>query len=906
MAIPSKRFLSLFVVGLLMASSGFLILTARPASALTPHAPIYFFTDSAFSGNPAVSGGNGTAGNPYIIEGWDINASTGIGIHLIRTNAFVLIRNLSVHDGDFPYGGIYLDTSKNVRVENVTLTKNDYGVSQYSGGPLKVRNSTLVNNDYGVRVNSAPYTDVNSTYISGGYWGVYLDHSSYANITYNNISGSTLKGIYTSFDTNTKILGNTIHDNQLGIQLNSARNDVLRNNSFTNDGLHIQGATVLDFATHTITTDNLVNGKPLYYMKNSNSVVVNNIPVGEIILANTTRAKVSNISVSGTDIGAGIYFSTGGWVNDSSFSFNNRYGVDLYYGSGVNILRSTIDSNYDTGMFLGSASNVTLRHDSFVNNTWNGLIMNYATGTVIDNNNFSYSYYGTASWNSGFSTITSNQVWNNTYGVYLSGGTGSVIGGNWVSTNFYGLWLDTSINLTLRDNNISYNNEGAYITGGSGAQILRNSAFSNAVFGLSVTSSTKATFRDNRVVKTLDAIVVYSADRATVTNNTVQGNNRGIFVYNSAYSSINGNNASYNSQGLELFSANYDNVANNTFYRNTAQGVYLISSLYNRVYHNSFIANSVQAYDNWDVYNQWNLSYPNGGNFWSNYTGADVCRGAKQTDCTGPDGIGDTRFNLDGDTFDYQPLMRMPGLPNTAPKAAFTYSPSTIYTTTMVTLDANPSWDYEDAETALQVRWDFTNDGTWDTSWSTVKTTTRQYSQVGTYAVKLEVRDAAGLASNTTKTLSVALPPVVVTLQVDHPSGQVPLTVGFTSNITSGTAPYAYAWNFGDGSSSTQANPEHTYVKPGIYNVTLTVTDANGKVDTQYTTVTVAGPGNPPPGGPLLGFDLTSPITWIILGGVVAGIGLAVGLAKRKRRRPKAPTTKPPVDDLNLLFPPTR
>lgn len=47
-----------------------------------------------------------------------------------------------------------------------------------------------------------------------------------------------------------------------------------------------------------------------------------------------------------------------------------------------------------------------------------------------------------------------------------------------------------------------------------------------------------------------------------------------------------------------------------------------------------------------------------------------------------------------------------------------------------------------------------------------------------------------------------------------------------TSAATSGIA--SYLWKFGDGSTSTTANPNHTYTTPGTYYVTLTVTDNNG------------------------------------------------------------------------------
>ncbi len=88
------------------------------------------------------------------------------------------------------------------------------------------------------------------------------------------------------------------------------------------------------------------------------------------------------------------------------------------------------------------------------------------------------------------------------------------------------------------------------------------------------------------------------------------------------------------------------------------------------------------------------------------------------------------------------------------------------------------------------------------------------------------------------------LPPAAVfpTLEADPVVGCLPLTASF-SNTTPGQTT-ACVWNFGDGESSTACEPEHTYTEPGIYDVSLTVTSAQGCVfDTTYTQlIEVFGP----------------------------------------------------------------
>jgi hypothetical protein len=69
-------------------------------------------------------------------------------------------------------------------------------------------------------------------------------------------------------------------------------------------------------------------------------------------------------------------------------------------------------------------------------------------------------------------------------------------------------------------------------------------------------------------------------------------------------------------------------------------------------------------------------------------------------------------------------------------------------------------------------------------------------------------------------------PPVSATSSANPASGSVPMDVAFTGSVTGGCAPYTYAWDFGDGQTSTEASPHHTYAKEGTYTTALSVTDS--------------------------------------------------------------------------------
>ncbi len=69
--------------------------------------------------------------------------------------------------------------------------------------------------------------------------------------------------------------------------------------------------------------------------------------------------------------------------------------------------------------------------------------------------------------------------------------------------------------------------------------------------------------------------------------------------------------------------------------------------------------------------------------------------------------------------------------------------------------DASASLDNITAPAELEVRWDWENDGVWDTSYTTTKAATHVYSVAGEKTIRLEVRDRADNAHWTTRTVRV-------------------------------------------------------------------------------------------------------------------------------------------------------
>lgn len=89
-----------------------------------------------------------------------------------------------------------------------------------------------------------------------------------------------------------------------------------------------------------------------------------------------------------------------------------------------------------------------------------------------------------------------------------------------------------------------------------------------------------------------------------------------------------------------------------------------------------------------------------------------------------------------------------------------------------------------------------------------------------------------------------APPPTPLSLKITATpiSGLNPLSVTFNAIVTGGSQPYITNYNFGDGSTYQGQSLIHTFVSAGTFNVTVTVTDANGSAIENYVLIHVKNP----------------------------------------------------------------
>lgn len=103
------------------------------------------------------------------------------------------------------------------------------------------------------------------------------------------------------------------------------------------------------------------------------------------------------------------------------------------------------------------------------------------------------------------------------------------------------------------------------------------------------------------------------------------------------------------------------------------------------------------------------------------------------------------------------------------------------------------------------------------------------------------------LAAVSSPSTPLCVPPLSAAATAVPSEGTAPLTVAFDAAVAGGTPPYTFAWSFGDGAQSSSESPSHLYGTPGIYSVSLTVTDADsGTATDAHLSITVRAPLPPP------------------------------------------------------------
>ena len=573
------------IVAILFASS--LSLLSIPSSenqpapariSYTSHGVIYISGNAQFTAPNGVTGGTGIVSDPYVISGWDIDATLATGIFIQATTAYFVIRDCYIHTGGAMNSGICIFNCVNGVLDNNTCPNSFYGIEVlYSPDHITVINNACSNN----------------------LAGIYLYYTNNTSIINNTCSSNFNGGIFLDSSTSNFLSNNTCSNNQVGIQLSSSANNILSSNFCTGseDGIEIisSSGNVVDDNACTSSSDygifvysssnsNIISNNTfktgwvgIFVQSANNNIIRDNNCTGNnqdgisLYLWNNGNVLVNNTCSSNPLRGIYLDSSSNNTISDNTCNLNGDYGIYLYSAGNNTISDNTCNLNVNYGIYIRSSFNSTLSNNSCHSNTLYGIALMASNNSTLSGNNCSLNDDGIDIWDSSGCTLSDNYCESTMYGIYLSTSSNNTVSNNDCSSvSWYGIYLTSSSNDNMiRDNNCSYNDEGIYLESSNGNTLVNNTCSSNNYYGIHLESSSN----DNMI-----------------RDNNCSDNDEGMYLESSSYNTLEDNicNSQYVGINLES-SSNYNMLINNSCLslRNGSDGIDLYSSSYNTLINNN-------------------------------------------------------------------------------------------------------------------------------------------------------------------------------------------------------------------------------------------------------------------------------------------------------------------------------
>src|SRR6266550_3892884 len=392
-----------------------MVSTATPS--LQPHAPILINGNSDFNPNNGVTGGSGTASDPYVIEGWNITSSGTTGISISNTDASFVIRNVYINHlwggsgSPTPYGINMTNVSSGAiddsRVYNyydlsiVMTLVSDVVVNNVIAMPstILVANSTHVEVSY----STAELIDIEASsdvQVSNNAHNIDISSSTNVTITDNQSNIPGLK-IGVAYSSNITISGNSYACDCVPVIVENSNHVTIIGNDFNGNEfdavVNLANSDFIDVSDNTVSGDSYggivlstchdVSIEDNHVSTYGNSLVP--LPGGEVGISGCKIVNISNNTLAPTYYRypytpplLKVSFSSDLTVSGNNLS-NAITAVSILNSSNATITGNTLQSNAQ-GLILNNTANIQVFHNNFLNNDLQAQDTN-STQNVWDN-----------------------------------------------------------------------------------------------------------------------------------------------------------------------------------------------------------------------------------------------------------------------------------------------------------------------------------------------------------------------------------------------------------------------------------------------------------------------------------------------------------------------------------------
>ena len=313
-----------------------------PGPAYTERGPIEIVGDGDFTSENGVVSGRGTPDDPYIIEGWEINATWSTGIKIANTRAYFIIRNCYIYSSgpDWAWGtGIMLNNATNGRIESCVFLNCSFAVWLWEANNTVISQCNITSCIEGIDASGLSGITIEGCWLKTGATGMWdiADISRCSDVV---IKDTVLVEGYTSW---------------YGIYVDNSMGILIENVSLTwssNDGIEIEDCVGCVIANSSLGTTGHSGG------------------VG-IDLDNATDVEIKGNIIKN-------FFLYGIWV-ESGEDILIRYNTIRYCGGGFYCglrCEGNYTSIYENNFHWNSEIDDSQAYDGGVGNVW----YNAATG----------------------------------------------------------------------------------------------------------------------------------------------------------------------------------------------------------------------------------------------------------------------------------------------------------------------------------------------------------------------------------------------------------------------------------------------------------------------------------------------------------------------------------------------
>ena len=547
------------------------------------------------------------------------------GIYIRSTDSTII--DFVTHDNQFT--GIQSEGAGTEWINCTTYNNGDEGIALFRTTDVTFTNWTSYDNrDEGVKVYDARENNfLNCEFYNNSRDGIYVHYRAQGN-TFTNCKVHDNNKLLDSYGNpighgiligdegdNSVVTDCEVYNNNYGIYINKASNNILRGNTISNNNhdFDVVGSIINDLY-QDIDTSNTINGDPIYYLVDEENMTIGTTyaGIGYLRMVSCNNMTAQNLDISG--VGLMMIRTTNSTL--SNIEAHDGKGIHLWESSYNDVTGCTVYNNIGHGIYLQDSPNNDITSCTAYNNTGHGIYLlnspnNILRSNILSGNAVDFGVTGTLAtdfiqdidesnlvdgdpmWyligNSdeiidetdtfGYlalvscdnmtlqnldvgdlpiilttnSTLSNIEAHDGKDGIYLWESSYNEITGCTIYNHTgHGIYLRDSHNNIIKLCDAYNNGNGFYLTGSSYNDLIQCKAYSNT-YGFYLTGSTWNNIMVCEIYDNSNGIYLKSSNNNNIILCKLHDNSNGIYLYTSTYCNIENCDIFGNSNGVHVY-----------------------------------------------------------------------------------------------------------------------------------------------------------------------------------------------------------------------------------------------------------------------------------------------------------------------------------------------------------------